>query len=104
MNETIPDKEAYQTNRRRMCWAALGMMIACTAATIYDSARISDADSILMLRYLALSGLVGAYFELGDKSSKSCSAFEQMPWYFFFNVRTVYFACMMKNIFYTSIL
>ena len=25
MNETIPDKEAYQTNRRRMCWAALGI-------------------------------------------------------------------------------
>ena len=54
MNETIPDKEAYQTNRRRMCWAALGMMIACTAATIYDPARMSDADSILMAQYLAL--------------------------------------------------
>ena len=24
MNETIPDKGAYETNRRRMCWAALG--------------------------------------------------------------------------------
>ena len=48
MNETIPDKKAYQTNRRRMCWAALGMMIACTAATIYDPARMSEADSILM--------------------------------------------------------
>ena len=23
MNEAIPDKKAYQTNRRRMCWAAL---------------------------------------------------------------------------------
>ena len=55
MNETIPDKEAYQTNRRRMCWAALGMMIACTAATIYDPARMSDADSIL---YGAVSGAV----------------------------------------------
>ena len=60
MNETIPDKEAYQTNRRRMCWAALGMMIACTAATIYDPARMSEADSILMAQYLALSGSVGA--------------------------------------------
>ena len=37
MNETIPDEEAYQTNRRRMCWAALGMMIDCTIATIYDT-------------------------------------------------------------------
>ena len=44
MNETIPDKEAYQTNRRRMCWAALGMMIACAIATIYDPVRMSEAD------------------------------------------------------------
>ena len=71
MNETIPDKEAYQTNRRRMCWAALGMMIACSAATIYDPARMSDADGILMAQYLALSGLVGAYFALGKKGGKS---------------------------------
>ena len=42
MNETIPDKEAYQTNRLGMCWAALGMMIACTAATIYDPMRMSE--------------------------------------------------------------
>ena len=67
MNETIPDKEAYQTNRRRMCWAALGMMIACTAATIYDPARMSVADSILMAQYLALSGLVGADLVLRTK-------------------------------------
>ena len=40
MNETIPDKEAYQTNRRRMCWAALGLMITCTIATIYDPVRL----------------------------------------------------------------
>jgi len=71
MNETIPDKEAYQTNRLGMCWAALGMMIACTAATIYDPARMSEADSILMAQYLALSGLVGAYFALGNKGAKS---------------------------------
>ena len=68
MNETIPDKEAYQTNRRRMCWAALGMMIACAIATIYDPVRMSEADSILMAQYLALLGLVGAYFALGGKN------------------------------------
>jgi hypothetical protein len=68
MNETIPDKEAYQTNRRRMCWAALGMTIACTIATIYDPVRMSEADSILMAQYLALLGLVGTYFALGGKS------------------------------------
>jgi hypothetical protein len=60
-------KEVYQTNRRRMCWAALGMMIACTAATIYDPVRMYEADSILMAQYLALSGLVGAYFALGKR-------------------------------------
>ena len=67
MNETIPHKEAYQTNRRRMCWSALGVMIACTAATIYYPARMSEANSIHMAQYLALSGLVGAYFALGGK-------------------------------------
>ena len=41
--------------------------IACTAATIYDPARMSEADSILMAQYLALSGLVGAYFALGKR-------------------------------------
>ena len=67
MNETIPDKIAYQTNHRLMCCAALGMMIACTIATIYDPVRISEADSILMDQYLVLSDLVGAYFALGGK-------------------------------------
>ena len=71
MNEIIPDKEAYQTNRRRMCWAALGMMIACTPATIYDPARMSEADSLLMAQDLALSGLVGAYCALGNEGGKS---------------------------------
>ena len=71
MNEKIPDKEAYQTNRRRTCWAALGIMIACSAATIYDPTRMSEAYSILMAQYLALSGLVGAYFSLGNKAAKS---------------------------------
>ena len=67
MNETIPDKKAYQTNRRRMCWAALGMMIAFTIATIYYPVRMSEAESILMAQYLVLSGLVGAYFALDGK-------------------------------------
>ena len=47
MNETIPDKEAYQTNRRRMCWAALGIMIACTAVTISDPTRMAEADILM---------------------------------------------------------
>ena len=71
MNETIPDKAAYPTNRRCMCWAALGMMIACTASTIYNPRRLSEANSILMAQYLALSGLVGTYFALRNKGGKS---------------------------------
>ena len=71
MNETIPYKEAYQTNHRRMCWAALDMMIACTAAIIYDPVRISQGNSILTAQYLALSGLVGVYFALGNKAAMS---------------------------------
>ena len=70
MSKTIPVKEVYQTDRCQMCWAALDMMIVCTAATIYDPARMSEADSILMAQHLALSGLVGAYFALGNKGGK----------------------------------
>ena len=50
-----------------MYWTVLGMMNACTAATIYIPARMSEADSILMTQYLALSGSVGAYFSLGKR-------------------------------------
>ena len=57
MNELVLDKEAYQTNRRRIFWAALGMMISYTAATIYDLERMSEADSIRTAQYLALSRL-----------------------------------------------
>ena len=71
MNQTIPGKEAYQTNRCCVCWAALGMLMACTVATIFDPAQMSEADSILIAQYLALSGLVGAYFALGNKGGKS---------------------------------
>ena len=71
MNETILGKEAYQTNRRRMLRATLGIMIACMAEPIYDPARMSNAEGILMAQYLALPGLVGAYFALGNKAKKS---------------------------------
>jgi len=56
----------YQVNRRYMCWAALVMMIVTTAGTIYDPARMAAAESILMTQYLALSGLVAAYFGFGN--------------------------------------
>ena len=65
---------------------------------------MSEADIVHMAQCLALSELVGAYFALESKWAKSWYAFVQMPQFFFFNVKTVYFACMMQNIFYTSIL
>lgn len=68
MNELIPDKEAYQINKRRMAWSALGMMIITTVGTLIDPARMAEAESVLMTQYLALSGLVGAYFALSGKS------------------------------------
>ena len=56
----------YQVNRRYMCWAALVMMLLTTAGTLYDPARMAAAESILMTQYLALSGLVAAYFGFGN--------------------------------------
>ena len=68
MNELIPDKKAYQVNKRRMAWSALGMMIVTTIATIVDPQRMAGAESVLMTQYIALSGLVGAYFALSSKT------------------------------------
>ena len=68
MNELIPDKIAYQVNKRRMAWSALGMMIVTTIATLVDPQRMAEAESVLMTQYIALSGLVGAYFALSGKS------------------------------------
>ena len=62
MNELIPDKQAYQVNKRRMAWTALGMMIVSTIAVLIDPARMAEADAVLMMVYGSLSALVGAYF------------------------------------------
>ena len=71
MNEWIPDKKVYQSNRRRMAWAALGMMIVCTAAVIIDPARMAQADAVLMMMYGSLSALVGAYFGFANSGSST---------------------------------
>jgi hypothetical protein len=74
MNELIPDKMAYQINKRRMAWSALGMMIITTVATIIDPQRMAGAESVLMTQYIALSGLVGAYFALSKVTSSGGSS------------------------------
>ena len=73
MNELVPDKLAYQINKRRMSWSALCMMVVTTIATLVDPARMAEAESVLMTQYIALSGLVGAYFALSSKSLGSKS-------------------------------
>ena len=56
------NKLAYQTNKRRMAWILLAMMLFTTLATIYDPTRMAEAESILMTQYLSMCGLLGAYF------------------------------------------
>ena len=62
MNDLIPDKQAYQLNKRRMAWTALGMMIVSTIAVLIEPTRMAEADAVMMLMYGSLSALVGAYF------------------------------------------
>ena len=69
MNELIPDKQAYQVNKRRMAWTALGMMIVSTIAVLIDPARMAEADAVLMM-YGSLSALVGAYFGFSGGAAK----------------------------------
>ena len=70
MNELIPDKKAYQVNKRRMAWSALIIMAVVTVATIIDPKRMSEADSMIMAMYISLSGLVGAYFGFSGMVAK----------------------------------
>jgi hypothetical protein len=71
MNDFIPDKKVYQSNRRRMAWAALAMMIISTGAVLIDPARMAQADSILMMMYGSLSALVGAYFGFANMGAQT---------------------------------
>ena len=70
MNELIPEKETYQTNKLRMAWSALGMMIISTIAVLTDPARMAEADAVLMMMYGSLSALVGAYFGFSGGAAK----------------------------------
>jgi|TARA_Y100001938_G_scaffold132892_1_gene191619 hypothetical protein len=62
MNVNIPDKQAYQKNRRYMAWAALFCMIISTLAVCHNPARFESAEAIMMMMYGSLSALVAAYF------------------------------------------
>jgi cell division protein FtsW (lipid II flippase) len=58
--DNVPDKSAYQVNRRRMCWVALGMMMAVVFAFLVDPERYSGAE--IGPIFYGLSGLVAVYF------------------------------------------
>tara|TARA_Y100001972_G_C7428666_1_gene220920 strand:+ start:268 stop:483 length:216 start_codon:yes stop_codon:yes gene_type:complete len=58
--ENIPDKQAYQVNRRRMCWAALGMMLTLVIAVLISPEKYATAE--LAPIFYSLSGLIGIYF------------------------------------------
>lgn len=58
--DSIPDKAAYQVNRRRMCWAALAMMLAVVVSFLVDPTRYSGAEMAPI--FYGLSGLVAVYF------------------------------------------
>ncbi len=69
-NDLVPDKMAYQVNKRRMAWVLIILMGITTILTLSFPDRLAEAESILMTQYISMCGLVGAYFgfsALGNK-------------------------------------
>ena len=69
-NDLVPDKIAYQVNKRRMAWVLIILMGITTILTLAFPDRLAEAESILMTQYISMCGLVGAYFgfsALGNK-------------------------------------
>tara|TARA_Y100000592_G_scaffold88383_1_gene144145 strand:- start:8693 stop:8920 length:228 start_codon:yes stop_codon:yes gene_type:complete len=61
-NDLVPDKHAYQVNKRRMAWVLILLMALTTILTLAFPDRLAEAESILMTQYISMCGLVGAYF------------------------------------------
>ena len=61
-NDLIPDKLAYQVNKRRMAWVLIILMGITTIVTLVAPERLESAESILMTQYISMCGLVGTYF------------------------------------------
>ena len=62
VNDLIPDKKAYQVNKRRMAWVLIFLMAITTIVPLLFPERLAEAESILMTQYISMCGLVGAYF------------------------------------------
>jgi cell division protein FtsW (lipid II flippase) len=58
--DNIPDKAAYQVNRRMMCWAALGLMAATVICVLWRPENYTNAPVGPI--FYGLSGLVAVYF------------------------------------------
>jgi hypothetical protein len=72
MNELIPDKQAYQLNKRRMAWTC-----AWYDDRVYDCSvdrtqpEWPKQIAVLMMMYGSLSALVGAYFGFSGGAVKN---------------------------------
>ena len=69
-DDLIPDKLAYQVNKRRMAWMLILLMAVTTVLTLAFPDRLAEAESILMTQYISMCGLVGAYFGFSALSGK----------------------------------
>ena len=69
-NDLVPDKHAYQKNKRRMAWVLILLMALTTVLTLAFPERLAEAESILMTQYISMCGLVGAYFGFSAISSR----------------------------------
>ena len=69
-NDLVPDKHAYQVNKRRMAWVLIFLMSLTTVLTLAFPERLAEAESILMTQYISMCGLVGAYFGFSAISSR----------------------------------
>ena len=58
--DNVPDKAAYQVNRRRMCWVAIGMMLAVVICFLIDPKKYGGSEMAPI--FYSLSGLVAVYF------------------------------------------
>jgi len=58
--DNVPDKRAYQVNRRRMCWVAIGMMLAVVICFLIDPKKYGGSEMAPI--FYSLSGLVAVYF------------------------------------------
>jgi len=59
-SNNIPDKAAYQVNRRLMCWAALALMAATVVCVLWQPENYTNAPVGPI--FYGLSGLVAVYF------------------------------------------